>query len=139
MFRELLIFVIFSTVSSNPLMEITDPKVKNLTETLHKVCVSKIGVQEASIEQGKKGIFDRDPKLMEYWTCVWTTSGLMDQKGNIDFELLHSLAPSKVADATTKLVGACHNKVAGEKVLTSLVLKMTQCIATTNSELFIIF
>ncbi|XP_057657141.1 uncharacterized protein LOC130894377 isoform X1 [Diorhabda carinulata] len=132
MFRDLLVFVIFATATSNPLMEITDPKLKNLTETMHKVCVDKTGVPEASIEEGKKGILDRDPKLMEYWTCVWITSGLMDQKGNIDFELLHEMAPSNIADLSTNLVRTCHDKTVGEKVLTTLVLKMTKCIATTD-------
>nr|APC94263.1 odorant-binding protein 21 [Pyrrhalta aenescens] len=134
-----LVFVIFSTTTSSPVVEMNDPKVKTIIATLHQLCVSQTGVQQSSIEEGKKGILDRDPKLMEYWTCVWTTSGLMDKKGNIDYDLFQALCPADIYDVMKKLLSTCHDKASDEKVLTKLVLKMTQCVATTDFEHFVIF
>ncbi|XP_045770619.1 general odorant-binding protein 83a-like [Maniola jurtina] len=90
-------------------------EIKEIIEHVHNECVGKTGVAEEDIVNCENGIFKEDNKLKCYMFCLLEEGSLVDEDGNVDYDLMISLIPEKYTDRVRKMINACkHHDTPGK-------------------------
>ncbi|CAG9859680.1 unnamed protein product [Phyllotreta striolata] len=109
--------------------------VRDLAKELHKTCVNKANIDEGTVQNVKKGIFQNEDKLKVYLTCVWSESTVLEN-GKFNTKIFNDFLPSEYKDVSKK-VADCFDKFSGEKSIEDRVLKMEKCRYETDPENYI--
>ncbi|VVD00451.1 unnamed protein product [Leptidea sinapis] len=67
--------------------ELSD-EIKEIIEHVHNECVAKTAVAEVDIANCENGIFKEDNKLKCYMFCLLEEGSLVDDDGNVDYDLM---------------------------------------------------
>nr|AUF72963.1 odorant-binding protein [Anoplophora chinensis] len=115
------------------------PKILTLVETLHSVCVLMSGTDESSIAKVIQGEFTDEPKIKAYMKCLFIETGVIDEKGNFNTDVLVELLPPKILDEAVKIFKNCATRTKGIAREEDRVFSLVKCFYDQNPDIFIFF
>nr|CAD7415964.1 unnamed protein product [Timema poppensis] len=87
---------------------------EEMSRMLHNSCRDEIGIEEDVITACRKGEFPDDPKLKNYMKCVLTQAAVMNDAGDIDFDMMMSMLPDNLKEAASRVAVACKELVGAD-------------------------
>lgn len=71
-------------------------------------CIKSTGVNEEYVLKGRKGEFVEDPKLEEYYFCVFKALNFINDAGELNMEALKARIPSNAdQEKASQLLAKC--------------------------------
>ncbi|XP_063227116.1 B1 protein [Bacillus rossius redtenbacheri] len=92
-------FALASTVQADEL--------EDMKKMLHETCQKEIKADEGLIGRAQKGDFVEDPKLKDYMKCVFTQLAVMNEAGEMDYDMMMSMMPDEIKVQGQKVVADC--------------------------------
>ncbi|XP_023309724.1 pheromone-binding protein-related protein 6-like isoform X2 [Anoplophora glabripennis] len=89
------------------------PKIKQLVETLHSVCIPRSGTSEEAIQKVINGEFTDEPKIKAYMRCLLEESGVVDENLAFNNDVAAALIPPKLLNDVLENIKICEPKKAG--------------------------
>ncbi|OWR51006.1 odorant binding protein 5 [Danaus plexippus plexippus] len=86
-------------------------EIKEIIQHVHNECVGKTGVAEEDIANCENGIFKEDMKLKCYMFCLLEEGSLVDDDGNVDYDMMVSLIPDQYTDRVLNMINGCKHLV----------------------------
>ncbi|XP_038207751.1 pheromone-binding protein-related protein 6-like [Zerene cesonia] len=106
--------------------ELSD-EIKEIIEHVHNECVGLTGVAEEDIANCENGIFKEDNKLKCYMFCLLEEGSLVDDDGNVDYDMMISLIPEQYTERVTKMITACKHLDTKDKDKCQRAFDVHQC------------
>lgn len=89
---------------------LSDEQKAKLTE-YYKECTTSTEVDKEVVAKARKGEFEEDPKLKEFFHCMFTKAGFQDEKGEIQEDVIKAKMPSDVdKEEAEKVIETCKDK-----------------------------
>nr|ADD70031.1 minus-C odorant binding protein 2 [Batocera horsfieldi] len=115
------------------------PKLLELVDSLHSICIGKSGTDEDSINKVINGEFTDEPKIKKYMKCGITEVGVMNEEGVIDYEMTAELLPVKLVDKSIAIIKKCEADGKDIPNLDDRVFALFKCYHDQDPETFIFF
>ncbi|XP_050666317.1 general odorant-binding protein 83a-like [Leptidea sinapis] len=118
--------------------ELSD-EIKEIIEHVHNECVAKTAVAEVDIANCENGIFKEDNKLKCYMFCLLEEGSLVDDDGNVDYDLMISLIPEQYTERVTKMIFACKHLDTPDKDKCQRAFDVHQCSYKQDPNFYFLF
>lgn len=90
-------------------------------------------MDENLVQKARKGEFADDPKLKEFFGCMFTKVGFLNDAGEIQLDVIKQKMPSDVnKDEAEKVLNACKDQKGESKADTAFLLYKCYWESTPN-------
>ncbi|XP_013134607.1 PREDICTED: general odorant-binding protein 83a-like [Papilio polytes] len=120
------------------LQELSD-EIKEIIQHVHNECVAKTGVAEEDITNCENGIFKEDTKLKWYMYCLLEEASLIDDEGNVDYDMMVSLIPEQYFDRVHKMIFSCKHLDTPDKDKYQRVFDVHKCSYEKDPNFYFLF
>ncbi|XP_014356166.1 general odorant-binding protein 83a-like [Papilio machaon] len=118
--------------------ELSD-EIKEIIQHVHNECVAKTGVAEEDITNCENGIFKEDTKLKRYMYCLLEEASLIDDDGNVDYDMMVSLIPDQYFDRVHKMIFSCKHLDTPDKDKYQRVFDVHKCSYEKDPNFYFLF
>ncbi|XP_018331136.1 general odorant-binding protein 69a [Agrilus planipennis] len=122
----LCVFGLFASVKA----VLTDEQ-RNQLRTIYSTCEEKTKVDKQQIKLSHEGKKTDDPKLNQYYYCVLTKFGVVDEESKLKFDVVGMDLPKEQKENLQKIVDKCKNEKGKDKYETAKLL--FECYWKTTS------
>ncbi|XP_068626352.1 general odorant-binding protein 83a-like [Battus philenor] len=119
-------------------LELSD-EINEIIQHVHNECVAKTGVAEEDITNCENGIFKEDPKLKSYMYCLLEEASLIDDDGNIDYDMMVSLIPDQYFDRVHKMIFSCKHLDTPDKDKHQRIFEVHKCSYEKDPDFYFLF
>lgn len=111
---------------------LTDEQKAKLVEH-YKQCTESTGVDKELVNKARQGEFVDDPKLKEFFNCMFMKIGFLNEAGEIQVDVMKEKMPSDVnKDEAEKVFAACKDKKGNSPTDTAFELYKCYWESTSN-------
>ncbi|XP_059051888.1 general odorant-binding protein 83a-like [Achroia grisella] len=114
-------------------------EIKEIMEIVHNECVTKTKVAEEDITNCENGIFKDDVKLKCYLFCVVEELNLVDDDGQVDYDMLVSLIPEEYRQRSTVMIDGCKHLDTNNKDNCQKAFDVHKCSYAIDPDFYFIF
>ncbi|CAH2102598.1 unnamed protein product [Euphydryas editha] len=114
-------------------------EIKEIIQHVHNECVDKTGVAEEDIRNCENGIFKEDVKLKCYMFCLLEEGSLVDDDGNVDYDMMVSLIPEQYTNRVVKMINACKHLDMPDKNKCQRAFDVHKCSYAQDPNFYFLF